>query len=204
MRAPTSSTSSFPRRRVLSFAGGPKAHQQASPARAALGSRTKSSSKPQRGGTNSNVGADDSVPNVSFINLHPMFPAKRAELILKRHLAMMLLLRRDICTDLFNVRLAERKCAVSALPEEIGECCPLLLYPLRGTLLRLLHQPGDGDGEGKVAEDVNMIFNAADEDGLAADGLQNTREPPPRAREFLGVSPERRKTPRDLSIARGS
>jgi len=49
-----------------------------------------------------------------------------------------------------------------------------------------------------------MIFNAADEDGLATDGLQNTWEPPPRAREFLGVSPDRRKTPRDLSIARGS
>ena len=71
---------------------------------AALGSAGQNGSKPQRGATNR-----ASIPHVSFINLHAMFPAKRPELILIRHPAMMLLLRCDLGADLVDVRLAHRK-----------------------------------------------------------------------------------------------
>ena len=104
-----------------------------------------------------------------------MLPTKRAELILERHLAMMLFLRRDIRADLLDIRLAYGERAVSTLPVEVAERRPLFLHPLRGTLLCLLHKPGDGDGAGKVAEDVDVIFHAADEDGLAPDVLQDAR-----------------------------
>ena len=60
--------------------------------------------KPQRGAAN-----HASIPHVSFIYLDAMFPAKRTELILIRHPAMMLLLRRDIGPDLLDVRLAHGK-----------------------------------------------------------------------------------------------
>ena len=65
---------------------------------AALGSAGQNGNKPQRGATNR-----ASIPDVSFINLHAMFPTKRTELILIRHLAMMLLLRRDVGLDLLDV-----------------------------------------------------------------------------------------------------
>ena len=71
---------------------------------AALGSAGQNGNKPQRGATNR-----ASIPHVSFINLHAMFPAKRTELILIRHPAMVLLLRRDICPDLLDIRLAHGK-----------------------------------------------------------------------------------------------
>ena len=52
---------------------------------------------------------------------------------------------------------------------------PLLLHPFRWTALCRFNQARDGDGAGKVAEDVNVIFHAIDEDGLAPDGLEGTR-----------------------------
>ena len=58
----------------------------------------KHGNKPQRGATN-----HASIPHVSFINLHTMFPAERPELILIGHLAMMLLLRGNIGADLLDV-----------------------------------------------------------------------------------------------------
>lgn len=86
---------------------------------AALGPMHKSKLEPQRGGTNADAPDDGSVPNIPFINLHPMFPAKRTELILKRPSPVMLLLGRDISADCIDIRFTNGERAVSALPEEV-------------------------------------------------------------------------------------
>ena len=51
----------------------------------------------------------------------------------------------------------------------------LLLHPFRRTALCRLDQASNGDGAGKVPEDVNVIFHAIDEDGLTADILKRAR-----------------------------
>ena len=47
-----------------------------------------------------------SIPHIPLINLQPVLAAQRAEFILKRHLAVMLLLRREVFADLLDVGLA--------------------------------------------------------------------------------------------------
>ena len=88
---------------------------------------------------------------------------------------MMLLLRPDISADLLDIRLTHRKRTVSSLPEEIPIGGSLFLHPFRGVLLRLFHQIGDRDGTGEIAQDVNMILDAIDEDRLAANVLEHAR-----------------------------
>jgi len=99
---------------------GPKAHQQASPGQARNERRpgkmanTYSSSPnganqipvPLRG-----IG-DGSVPNVALLDLDAVLAAQGAELILKRHFAMMLFLPRDILPDFSDVRLAHGERAI--------------------------------------------------------------------------------------------
>ena len=70
---------------------------------------------------------------------------------------------------------------------EIMISWPLLLHPFRRTALCHLDQAGDGDGAGKVAEDVNVIFHAIDEDGLAADILKRARHVGVQAGAEFGV-----------------
>jgi len=103
-----------------------------------------------------------------------MLPAQRTELILKRNLAVMLLLRRDVFADLPDVRLAHGERAVSPLPEKIRIGRALLLHPHGGAVFHRFHQLGDGDGAGKIAQDVNVILDAVDEDRFAADALQDS------------------------------
>ncbi len=52
------------------------------------------------------AGDGGSIPHIALINLQPVLAAQRAEFILKRHLAMVLLLRRNVFADLPDVRLA--------------------------------------------------------------------------------------------------
>ena len=59
-----------------------------------------------------------SIPHIPLVNLQPMLAAQRAEFILKRHLSVVLLLRRDVFADVPDVGLAHGERAVSALPEK--------------------------------------------------------------------------------------
>ena len=61
------------------------------------------------------------------------------------------------------------------MPIEVAVGWPLFLHPFRRTALGRFDQAGDGDGAGEVAEDVDVIFHAVDEDWLAPDILQDTR-----------------------------
>ena len=88
---------------------------------------------------------------------------------------MMFFLRRDIGAHLRDVRFAHGECAISTLPVEVRVCRPLFLHPFRRTLLRLLDQACNGNGAGKIAEDVNVILGAIDEDRLAPNILQDAR-----------------------------
>ena len=65
---------------------------------------------------------------------------KTAELLLKRHRSMMVLLVFNIPTNRGRVRRAHRKCAVPILPAELDEVTALGLEPLRRTRLDLLDQ----------------------------------------------------------------
>ncbi len=116
-----------------------------------------------------------SVPNVTLVDLHAVLATQRAKLVLKRHLAMMLFLRRDIIANLFDIRLANGERAVSALPVKVPVTWSLFLHPFRRTLLRFFHKPRDGDSAGQIAQDVNVILDAVDEDGFASDVLHHAR-----------------------------
>jgi len=61
------------------------------------------------------------------------------------------------------------------LPIEVPISSSLFLHPFPSIALCRLDQARDGDGAGKVAEDVDVIFHAIDEDGLAPDVLQDAR-----------------------------
>jgi hypothetical protein len=92
---------------VLS-ACGPKAQQQASPGQVRNERRPGSTGKKTiQAPTGRDNSQSRSIPDVSLIDLHAMLPAERAELILIGHLPMMLLLRRNVCAHLLDVRLAD-------------------------------------------------------------------------------------------------
>ena len=88
-------------------ASGPKAHQQASPGQARHERRPGFTGKKKiQAPTGHDNSRSRSVPHIPLIDLHAMLPAQRAKLILKRHLSMVLLLRRDVFADLPDFRLA--------------------------------------------------------------------------------------------------
>jgi hypothetical protein len=75
---------------------------------------------------------------------------------------MVLLLRGDVRAHLFDLRFANRKCGVTALPEEISILPVLLFDPFRGRFLRLLDEFCNRDSAREVAQNVNVVFHAAD------------------------------------------
>ena len=173
-RAPHCGKHSLSRPHFVSEAGQRPTNKPAQGKRgtsAALGQQIKNPPSPN-GAKQFRAG---SIPNVTFINFHAVLPAKRPEFVLKRYRAMMFLLRRNIGADLLDIRLTHRKRTITTLPVKVPVSRPLFLHPFRRTLLGLFHQPGDGDGAGKIAKNVNVIFDAIDQDGLAPDALQDTR-----------------------------
>ena len=57
--------------------------------------------------------------NVTFIELNLVTFEELPEFVLERDLAMMFLLRRNICSDIFELRKTDGKRAITVLPRKI-------------------------------------------------------------------------------------
>jgi len=58
-----------------------------------------------------------------------MFAQERAQLVLKRHLPVMVFLTRDVLPNVFQTGLAHREICVTTLPFKISVVAPLFLQP---------------------------------------------------------------------------
>ena len=98
------------------------------------------------------------------------------ELVLERNLAVMLFLVRDVVADSGNLRGADREDAVAVLPGEVGEGRGCRFEPDGGTSFRLFHDVGCGASAGERGEDMDVVGDAADDDGLAIESGENAAE----------------------------
>ena len=92
---------------------------------------------------------------------------KRTKFILKRGFTMMFLLRSDVLCDPVETRRADRKRAVPGLPCEIATFRGARLDPLAGNALEFFDPIRLADSASKAGEKMNMVFNAANQDGRA-------------------------------------
>ena len=79
-----------------------------------------------------------SVPNISLIEFDTMPRQKSPQFLLKRPLAMMLLLILDISLDIKDVGLADGKRGVSVLPMEIAVSWDIRFHPFGTPFLDFL------------------------------------------------------------------
>ena len=93
--------------------------------------------------------------------------AKHAQLILKTHLTMMLLLIGDVLLHLFEIRLAGAKVCVASLPLEVGEIASALLQPEVGDAFQLLYPFCLRDGAPESREQMHVVFDSPGEDRRA-------------------------------------
>ena len=94
---------------------------------------------------------------------------------LKRFLAVMLLLAGDVFTHGGDIRLGNGECPISGLPRKPCKFGALRLDPFRRNLFDLFHGVADRDGAAQFKEDVDMVRDRVDEDGRAAQVLQDGR-----------------------------
>src|SRR4051794_25200232 len=81
-----------------------------------------------------------SIPGVTLIDLHAVFPANPAELLLERDHAVVPLLILDIPNQRIHMGWTDRKRAVAGLPAKSPQPRPVLLDPLRTIPLDLANQ----------------------------------------------------------------
>ncbi len=95
--------------------------------------------------------------------------------LLKRFLAVVFLLVGDVIANGFDVGLGNGESPVARLPCEMGKLISLRFNPSRRMLFDILHGLADGDGPGKVEEDVNVVFDGIDEHRRTTKILEHRR-----------------------------
>jgi hypothetical protein len=93
--------------------------------------------------------------------------------VLKRLLAVVLLLGRDVLTHGGDIRLRDGKGPVSRLPREAGKFGALGFDPFGRGPFDLFHGVADRDGAAQFKEDVDVVGDGVDEDGRAVQVLQD-------------------------------
>src|SRR5947207_12203358 len=78
------------------------------------------------------------IPNVTFIPLYLMLHQERSHFVLEAQFSVMALLVGYVCLDLLQIRLADRKICITALPFEMGKAT-LLFQPKVGYTLQFLY-----------------------------------------------------------------
>src|SRR6266516_115772 len=117
-----------------------------------------------------------SVPNVFFIPFDFVLAQKQAQLLLKTHLAMMLLLIGDVLLHLFEIRLADAKVCVASLPLEVGEIASAFLQPEVGDAFQLLYPFCLRDGAPESREQMHVDFHSPGEDGRTIEWFRDRRD----------------------------
>ena len=88
----------------------------------------------------------------------------------------MFLLPGNIISREFKLRKPNRKRPVTILPREIVQIGVFGFDPERGSSFGFFNHLGEGVGAGQRAEEVNMVFDAADDEGLAIEVGQDAAE----------------------------
>ena len=86
---------------------------------------------------------------------------------------MVLFLGFNIRAGFLDLRLTDRKHSIAALPAEASVLRALFLHPPRWRCLHGFDETGDGDRTGKIAENVNMVLNAIDQDRFTINLLKD-------------------------------
>ena len=118
----------------------------------------------------------ESIPHIPFIKRHFVSLQKFPKLLLKRNFAMMLLLSGDIIPHRFHLRIADGENAVAILPREIVQVGAFSFQPERRAAFDFFDHFCRLAGARQRRENVNMVFHAADDDGLAIEVGQNAAE----------------------------
>jgi hypothetical protein len=115
-----------------------------------------------------------SIPNITFVVLDAVTLEHQSKLLLKGPFPVVLFLTGDVRFDLFDVRLADGKRAVTVLPMEFPQRQPFFFDARRGSGFHLFDQLGDGDRPMQVAKDVNVVLRATDDQRRTMDVPQDT------------------------------
>ena len=84
------------------------------------------------------------------------------ELVLKRHLLVMLLLRSHILPDCIEIGVAYGKDCIACLPFEIGKFGSLFLKPKIGDSLQFFHPFRLRDFSSEAGQEVDVVFHSTD------------------------------------------
>ena len=103
---------------------------------------------------------------------HEQFTKLGLEIVL----AVMLFLFLDVFDDLTGLRLADRKCSVPGLPSERFELRAFLLDPDRRYPFQFLDPLGQCDRSRFACQQVNVIFDTANNDGRTIQGVRCASE----------------------------
>jgi len=110
-----------------------------------------------------------------------MFLQQRQKFLLKRHLLVMFLLAFDITNDVVQLRHAHTECAILFLPRKQAMFGKGFVDPFGRTALDQLHRLGDGDRGRQGKQEMDVVFDSADFNGLhfvaAHDTAQEWPEP---------------------------
>src|ERR1051326_4029585 len=117
-----------------------------------------------------------SIPNISLVKLDVVFSQQRPQLMLERHFAMMLFLRRNVLLHLLEVRLTHRKICVTPLPLEGVKIPMLFLAPKTRDPFQLLYPIGLRDCAPEAAQQMHVIFGTANDDRRTVQFIGNPAE----------------------------
>src|SRR5438270_3733241 len=99
-----------------------------------------------------------SSENMFRIKFNPELLQKPYELLLKRHLAMMPFLVRNISLNRAQIGFAYAECSIAFLP---GEFHSVLVHPAGGIRLDERNNLGRGDTRRHLNQQVNVVLHAA-------------------------------------------
>jgi hypothetical protein len=109
------------------------------------------------------------VPEVLFVEGDFVFGEEGAEFVLECVLLVVLFLRRDVLLQGGEVGWSYGKDAVATLPGEVCEVGGLDLEPHRGGGFELFHEFCHGEGARESDGEMEVVFDAADEETFAVE-----------------------------------
>jgi hypothetical protein len=109
---------------------------------------------------------ETSAPHVALVVFDTVLFQELSVLVLKSARPMVLALVRDILDDLGQLRPAHRECPVAVLPTEMSQVRKCVMNPFARPALEQLQGLADCKSRRDADDKVNMIFDAADLQGL--------------------------------------
>src|SRR5688572_5946990 len=116
------------------------------------------------------------IPDVSLVVFDGIRVKKRAILILKRDVLVVLFLVFDVGDYIWDIRLTDRKCTVTGLPMETREFRRLFFNPARRRSFRFLHDGCDRMVAREREQRMCVILHSADDERFTVVVSEHCRE----------------------------